>query len=154
VPKQQRENADLLERYEWVYGRSMGNRDEFLQRLRVRTAMEPVLEYTGHGELSGSASTGLLSNVTVRTPEHAPEQGARTSLVLETNAGEVSFELPRRCRYSCCDWVTFVRSRRSCFGVARISQQYALCWTMEHVNMTGMQPLYTCYTAEQQKVRC
>jgi hypothetical protein len=100
MPKQQLPNADLMERYEWVYGRSMGNRDELLQRLRIQcSGMGPVMEYTG--DVAASSSTGLLSNAELLTPEAttAPEQRGRASPLLEGRTSDIgnTFNLLRYC---------------------------------------------------------
>ena len=100
MPKQLRENADVLDRYEWVYGRSMGSRDEVLQRIRHQAGMgmEAAFEYPPAGELGTSSSTGLLSTATLQlTPDaaSAAEQGRRASLLFENANGRVSLDFPR-----------------------------------------------------------
>jgi hypothetical protein len=78
MPRQRLADAEAMERYEWMYGRSMGKSDELLQRLRVSQPMPSVNEY--HADMTGSASTGLLSNPGAQTPE-ARAQGRLSSIV-------------------------------------------------------------------------
>lgn len=91
----------MLERYEWVYGRSMGNRDELLQRLRDGSARMPVLEYSHAFDTAGSASSAGILSQALLTPEAsmAQEQGRRTSVFMDaTTATDISLDL-LRCVY-------------------------------------------------------
>lgn len=98
LPKHERANADLLERYEWMYGRSMGNRDEVLQRLRDGSARVPVIEYSSALDPAASlSSAGFLSHARL-TPEPSliQDPGRRASALMDTTTGgDITFDMLR-----------------------------------------------------------